>query len=562
MAGWESIPHSPNPYAPLHNMGLEEEGVMQLVDGHVQQHELATDQPTVPAPVVSDAQLLNQAVKLANRERKRFARDAKAAQQAEARVQRIASIMRLGKAKVASDEEPNADHVPTTMAAQSSAQPNPAVPSNDDRAVNVAEFEFIQDLCGHKFTLDACSDPQGNNALCEQFCSPEHSFLDHSVVDHHVWLNAPFSRLFEFIDHYVTQKQTSPSNTSACIVVPRWKGVGSAHPALASMRLIKCFPQGYHLFNAPESVGSKRKRLPGIPWPVDIYYDAPTPVNTSKLAMTFQGQLFGTPVRLLVDSGAKHNYMSVKLCQQLGITVDPSVQTEVTLGNGQTTQTSGTATVRLLIQGYKALIKFNVMPLTHAFDVVLGNDWLVNHNAHLLMAEGQCVVRYKHKTLRLNSVAAGVKSHPLSDLEGDTEQTPPSPTANLMSHLQAKRVLRKQQRAFLVMVNQVSEGEEEVKSQEQLFDERIAKPACGADPSKVKALLLKYKHVFPKEFHYLSLPPEREIAHTIPLVRGAQPVLRPMFRYSPRELEEIQIQVKCHAVCPPHLIHVHMGQWY
>jgi len=48
------------------------------------------------------------------------------------------------------------------------------------------------------------------------------------------------------------------------------------------------------------------------------------------------------------------------------------------------------------------------------------------------------------------------------------------------------------------MVTQVSEGEEKEKSQEQLLDERIARPACGADPSKVKALLLKYKHVFPK----------------------------------------------------------------
>jgi hypothetical protein len=203
-------------------------------------------------------------------------------------------------------------------------------------------------------------------------------------------------------------------------------------------------------------------------------------------------------------------------------------------------QTSGVATVRLLIQGYKALVKFNVMPLTDAFDVVLGNDWLVNHNAHLLMAEGQCVVAYKHKTLRLHSVAAGVKSHPLSDLSDSN----PSPDINLMSHLQAKRMLRKQPRSFLVMVNQVTEGEEEVKSQEQMFDEQIDKHVGGANPHKVKQLLLKYKHVFPKEFHYLSLPPEREVSHTIPLVPGAQPVFRPMFRYSPRELAEIEAQVK------------------
>jgi hypothetical protein len=198
--------------------------------------------------------------------------------------------------------------------------------------------------------------------------------------------------------------------------------------------------------------------------------------------MAFQGQIFGQPVRLLVDSGAKHNYISVHLCHQLGITIDPSVQTEVTLGSGQTVKSAGIATVRLLIQGYKALLELHAMPLTYAFDVVLGNDWLVTHNALLLMAEGQCVVRYKHKTLRLHSVAAGVTSHPLTDLEPDLDQQSPSPKVDLLSHLQAKRVLRKRQKAFLVLVNHSSGGEEEDKTQELLFDEQIDKPAGGADP--------------------------------------------------------------------------------
>ena len=497
--------------------------------------------PAMKPRVQSDAHLLHQAVKEADRDRKRLKRQAVDTARAVARIERVKRIMRLGKAKVASAHtDLSTDSQTGSVTAQADqAQPNGVGNNKEDRAIHMTEFLEIQELCGQKFTLDGCANPQGDNALCEQFCSPDNSFLDHSVVGHHVWLNAPFSQLSDFIDHYVTQKQTSPSNTSACILVPRWKGTGSIHPALASMRLIKCFPQGYHLFNAPEQVGSKRKRLPGIPWPVDVFYDAPTPVNTSKFAMAFQGHIFGTSVRLLIDSGAKYNYISVQMCHQLGITIDPSVQTEVTLGSGQTVLSNGIATVRLLIQGYKALLKLHVMPLTDAFDVVLGNDWLVHHNAHLLMAEGQCVVRYRHKTLRLNSVAAGVQSHPLTDVESDSV-----PTVNLMSHLQAKRALRKRQHTFLVMVTMVSGGEEEGKSQEQMFDEQIARPAKGADPSKIKQLLLKYKHVFPKEFHYLSLPPEREVAHTIPLIPGTRPVFRPMFRYSPRELAEIEAQVK------------------
>jgi hypothetical protein len=183
------------------------------------------------------------------------------------------------------------------------------------------------------------------------------------------------------------------------------------------------------------------------------------------------------------------------------------------------------------------------MPLTNAFDLILGDEWLVCHNAFLHMAEGICVLRYKHKALRLQSVTANVKSHPLRDLESDSSRCDAEPP-HMLSHLQVKRLVRKKQRAFLALVkpdkvhgDSTLQGEEE-----QDFDARIRDG--GADRAKIKQILEKYKNVFPKEFAYQHLPPEREVSHTIPLKPGAKPVARPIFRYSPRELEEMETHIK------------------
>ena len=70
--------------------------------------------------------------------------------------------MRLGKIKRASSDGTEASHKPTATADPSSVQPTDVVQSNDDRAINMAEFEMIQELCGQKFTLDACANPKGD----------------------------------------------------------------------------------------------------------------------------------------------------------------------------------------------------------------------------------------------------------------------------------------------------------------------------------------------------------------------------------------------------------------
>ena len=62
------------------------------------------------------------------------------------------------------------------------------------------------------------------------------------------------------------------------------------------------------------------------------------------------------------------------------------------------------------------------------------------------------------------------------------------------------------------------------------------------DPQELQKLLKEYKDLFPDSI--LGLPPDRGVQVSIPLVEGAEPIRRPMFRYSLVERKEIEEQVE------------------
>ena len=186
------------------------------------------------------------------------------------------------------------------------SKPPGCSPSTDldteDRSILKSEFAAIQKLTA-RFDLDACSDDRGRNALVPtQYCSPNNSFLQHNCASQHVWLNPPFSRATEFIQHYLECKASSPHNTSACILVPNWRRA-SFRPLLKGMQVLKQYSQGTRLFEAPSPTeAGSRVLLPGIPWGVTVYYDAPQPQllptlnatqSRDQLLMTFDAQLAG-----------------------------------------------------------------------------------------------------------------------------------------------------------------------------------------------------------------------------------------------------------------------------
>jgi len=155
---------------------------------------------------------------------------------------------------------------------------------NQDRMLLASEFSKIQKMIGLRFTLDACCNPDGSNALVpELYKSAEDSFLEYDCSGHHVWLNPPYADITPFVKHYVQCKAKSPHNTSAVIILPKWKGSHTQY--LKGMHVVKEFPKGSKIFSAP-SEGNTAERIPlgPTPWPVQVLYDPPVALPFSCMA--------------------------------------------------------------------------------------------------------------------------------------------------------------------------------------------------------------------------------------------------------------------------------------
>ena len=186
------------------------------------------------------------------------------------------------------------------------------MPLRDDIGDRRIAAEIVHDVVatlGVTFTIDGACNDDGSNAHFEKFCSPSKSFLDTQVDGETLWLNPPFNRIDEFLDHYLVCKSRSPRTTSACLVLPDWQAPW--RDKVANMKIVKQFPKGSLLFDQPK--GKDRKRMGPTPWGVTIYYDAPVQETVyaasatalqSGLRMRFEAKLNGHKVVALVDTGA------------------------------------------------------------------------------------------------------------------------------------------------------------------------------------------------------------------------------------------------------------------
>ena len=125
-----------------------------------------------------------------------------------------------------------------------------------------------------------------------------------------------------------------------------------------------------------------------------------------------------------------------------------------------------------------------------------------------------------HRSLRTAHAQADAEQNPAAD-------TPAQGTAAL-NLLSAKQFKRLQRQGCEIMALQVKAVDESAIDLSKVDDE--AKP-----------LVREFADVFREKAP--GLPPDRGVAHTIPLKEGAEPVATPMFRYSPVELAEIKRQI-------------------
>ena len=161
--------------------------------------------------------------------------------------------------------------------------------------------------------------------------------------------------------------------------------------------------------------------------------------------------------------------------------------------------------------------------------MILGESWLLQHKAYLDYGSLCCVLRKGRKRITLSCPRPA-----------DKLNAKPAVASLFLSAMQAKRAVTRG-----VQVTQIAGSNKP--SINVLGMDRRPEPQPPEDSSlmsqgQLESVLHMCKDRFPDTLPD-GLPPERNVAHTIQLEPGEQPVDKAMYRLSPAERAEIERQV-------------------
>jgi hypothetical protein len=283
---------------------------------------------------------------------------------------------------------------------------------------------------------------------------------------------------------------------------------------------------------------------------------ASTLVNYSRPLIRLVGKLQGYQSSLLLDSGASCNFLSLNFVERHKIVVSPfkknglvnvEEEEDVVLADGSRQKIVGVVHgMSSTFDGFTGMIDFVVLPL-HGCDAILGMPWLEDVNPVVDWKNRQ-VSKLKSKSkLKLESKSK-LKSDQIDEfgelrsivddrvgsrksevevgVEVDDSLLRSSSLLNMISAKQVKKSIDwKEDQLYWVMVQSVDRSSE--------------------DPDRKGSemvLLDRFVDVFPENLPS-GLPPGREIDHRIELEPGTNPPVRPTYRMSPSELDELKKQL-------------------
>ncbi|KAG7671663.1 hypothetical protein KSW81_003791 [Nannochloris sp. 'desiccata'] len=263
--------------------------------------------------------------------------------------------------------------------------------------------------------------------------------------------------------------------------------------------------------------------------------------------LIMEGSVSTLPVKVMIDGGAGATFITGKCAKRLNL--HPRTRAgsiTVRLANGSTYQCRETVTVPLRISTYRQSVRMFVLDVDSAVDIILGKNWLEFHNPHI--------------DWRLNTVEFVYQDQQILLSTSGADAAPAAPTSgsSLISATQLARILRnKNTPVFLVNLNLVepSPPPPAVNSRpaaatndddEEEFDEDgdlIPRLTTDEDPwANIHETYEKeYFDVFDLRTFF---PPERNVQHEIPLEPGHVPPCQRPYRISPREMEELQKQIR------------------
>lgn len=430
---------------------------------------------------------------------------------------------------------------------QGSGEPKQDVPADHrvDRMFIQPEFLKIEQQVGKQFTVDCFCREDGSNSHCGQYFSPADSFFQQNLVDQHCWINPPFNMIRETLEHYQSCKQKQPDRISAvfCLPAPRAHQPPEWLHLVKGMQVLKQYKRGTRLFTGPNpSDETQRHLLPGIRQEIIIYYDPVRAADTEpQIRADMAVQSSGT-VRLktthvmqipitvsgvacsgILDTGAEHTslapdgiFLSAQTATRNGLQVIPLQETVTLAGvGGQDCVVHGKARLTIRIGRLTEQVTALVMDMDEKLDIILGETWLDKHKAVLDYGSRACMfVKRGRKFI----VRCAKPRQPRREAHAKP---------NILTVTQTKRIMRKKSVWYcLALVQEVQEAN---------------KAAEISDP-RVKSLVEKFPTVF------TEAPPKGGSAiqaehECIPLPEGTKPTFRPMFRYSPAEMELMESRI-------------------
>ncbi|KAM2040023.1 hypothetical protein ACFX1T_013414 [Malus domestica] len=211
--------------------------------------------------------------------------------------------------------------------------------------------------------------------------------------------------------------------------------------------------------------------------------------------------------RVLVDTGATHNFMTSEEATRLGLRVTKEPGSVKTVNSAATPIVGVARNVHVDIGTWKGTIDFTVVKMDD-YGVVIGLEFMDKvrafpipfYNIFCILADGRqpCLVPLERQAKKCTQ-------H--------------------LSAIQFAKSWKKGEATFLATL-MLNEGEEK----------------HGPLPKQVEDVLVEFADVMPKELPK-KLPPRREVDHAIELEPGAKPPSKSPYRMSPPELEELRKQL-------------------
>ena len=195
---------------------------------------------------------------------------------------------------------------------------------------------------------------------------------------------------------------------------------------------VRLYKQGYELYRAAQ------KRFKSCKARVIVRQLAHIAVmhgsaDQSALTMLFQGLAGGRPARLLLDTGAAGTFISKSFVQEAGVELQVVTPVQVTLADDSQVQVEHAVELPMQFGHYKQKRLYcRVIPMSSAYEVILGQDWLQKHRAVLRYAEqGACVSISRGRNSKQRLVAP---AQSMLQADGFSDMTPELAELHALQH--------------------------------------------------------------------------------------------------------------------------------